>query len=442
MVDEGLISREEAVARIDPAQLDQLLHPMIDPARRHQEVARGLNASPGAASGGIVFDADTAVERAKAEAGDPRPLGDDARRHPRHDRRAGDPHRPRRDDLARGCRRARAWASRASPAATGSCSATAIARLGGHELHEGDVITIDGGTGRVFVGAIPLVPPQLNEDFETILGWADELRRLKVRANADNPADAARAREFGAAGHRPLPHRAHVLRRGAAAGRPGDDPRRERGRPPRGARPAAAVPAVRLRGHLRGDGRPAGDDPPARPAAARVPAVRGPGDRRAHARPHPRAARDEPDARHARLPARADVPGDLRDADPRDRARVPHGAGANRRGAARRDHAPARRIRRGAPPARASSPSGLGRGGAGHRPHGRHDDRAAARVHAAPARSPSTPSSSRSARTTSRRRRSASRATTPRASSSRATSRTACSSATRSRCSTRTASAT
>jgi pyruvate,orthophosphate dikinase len=74
------------------------------------------------------------------------------------------------------------------------------ATIGGHELHEGDVITIDGGTGRVFIGAVPLVPPQINDDFETILHWADAQRRLKVRANADNPEDAMRAREFGAEG--------------------------------------------------------------------------------------------------------------------------------------------------------------------------------------------------------------------------------------------------
>jgi pyruvate, orthophosphate dikinase len=74
------------------------------------------------------------------------------------------------------------------------------ATIGGQTLHEGDTITIDGGTGRVFVGEVPLVPPQINDDFETILGWADDARRLKVRANADNPEDAARAREFGAQG--------------------------------------------------------------------------------------------------------------------------------------------------------------------------------------------------------------------------------------------------
>jgi pyruvate, orthophosphate dikinase len=74
------------------------------------------------------------------------------------------------------------------------------ATIGGQLLHEGDVITIDGGTGRVFIGAVPLVPPQINDDFETILHWADAQRRLKVRANADNPEDATRAREFGAEG--------------------------------------------------------------------------------------------------------------------------------------------------------------------------------------------------------------------------------------------------
>src|SRR5262249_11970945 len=75
-----------------------------------------------------------------------------------------------------------------------------VARLGGKELREGEVITIDGGTGDVYIGEIPPVAPQRNEDFETVLGWADELRRLKVRANADTPEDAARAREFGAEG--------------------------------------------------------------------------------------------------------------------------------------------------------------------------------------------------------------------------------------------------
>ena len=122
MVDEGLITREEAVGRIDPAQLDQLLHPMIDPAATLDVVAKGLNASPGAASGAIVFDADTAVERAKSGAvilvrWETTP--DDIHG---HDRRRGHPHGARRHDVARRGRRAREWASRAWPAARASRS--------------------------------------------------------------------------------------------------------------------------------------------------------------------------------------------------------------------------------------------------------------------------------------------------------------------------------
>jgi pyruvate,orthophosphate dikinase len=199
MVDEGLISREEAVARIDPAQLDQLLHPMIDPNAKLEPAAKGLNASPGAASGAIVFDADTAVERAKAG---PVILV-------RWETTPDDIHGM---IAAEGILTVHGgMTSHAAVVARGMgkpCVAgcaelrlgDGLARLGGHELSEGDMITIDGGTGRVFVGEIPLVPPQLNEDFETVLGWADEQRRLKVRANADTPDDAARAREFGAEG--------------------------------------------------------------------------------------------------------------------------------------------------------------------------------------------------------------------------------------------------
>jgi pyruvate,orthophosphate dikinase len=199
MVDEGLITREEAVTRIDPAQLDQLLHPMIDRSAAPEPVARGLNASPGAASGAIVFDADTAVERGASE---PVILV-------RFETTPDDIHGM---IAAQGILTVHGgMTSHAAVVARGMgkpCVAGCeglelgggIARLGGKELHEGDVITIDGGTGVVYLGEIELVAPQLNEDFETILRWADELRRLKVRANADTPEDAARAREFGAEG--------------------------------------------------------------------------------------------------------------------------------------------------------------------------------------------------------------------------------------------------
>ena len=199
MVDEGLITREEAVNRIDPAQLDQLLHPMIDPNAGLTVAAKGLNASPGAASGGIVFDADSAVERAKAG---PVVLV-------RWETTPDDIHGM---IAAQGILTVHGgMTSHAAVVARGmgkpcvaGCDDLTIgadtATIGGTTLREGDVITIDGGTGRVFIGEVPLVAPQINEDFETILGWADAQRRLKVRANADNPEDAARAREFGAQG--------------------------------------------------------------------------------------------------------------------------------------------------------------------------------------------------------------------------------------------------
>jgi pyruvate,orthophosphate dikinase len=202
MVDEGLISREEAVARIDPAQLDQLLHPMLDPKAALDVAAKGLNASPGAAVGEIVFDADTAEDRGRA--GDSVILV----------RWETTP-----DDIngmifAQGILTAHGgMTSHAAVVARGmgkpcvaGCEGLTLdleartARIGDHELREGDVITIDGGTGSVIVGEVPLVPPQINEDFQTILEWADDVRRLGVRANADNPDDAARAREFGARG--------------------------------------------------------------------------------------------------------------------------------------------------------------------------------------------------------------------------------------------------
>ena len=202
MVAEDLISKEEAVARIDPAQLDQLLHPMIDPTADVKVVAKGLNASPGAACGVIVFDADTAEARGRA--------GEDVIL-VRWETTPDDFHGM---VQARGILTAHGGLTShaavvargmGTPCVTG-CEAlqvdlaAKIARLPGHELHEGDVITINGATGEVIVGAVPLVPPRINDDFQSILEWADGIRRLKVRTNADSPADSVKAREFGAEG--------------------------------------------------------------------------------------------------------------------------------------------------------------------------------------------------------------------------------------------------
>ena len=202
MVEEGLISQEEAVARIDPGQLDQLLHPTIDPRADVEVAATGLNASPGAASGAVVLDADSAEERGR---------GGEAVVLVRWETTPDDIH-----GLihAQGVLTAHGgMTSHAAVVARGmgkpcvaGCEDLSIdvdARtltIGGHALREGDVITIDGGTGRVIVGAVPLVPPQIDENFEVVLGWADDLRRLRVRANADTPEDAVRARQFGAEG--------------------------------------------------------------------------------------------------------------------------------------------------------------------------------------------------------------------------------------------------
>ncbi|MBA3734011.1 MAG: pyruvate, phosphate dikinase [Actinobacteria bacterium] len=202
MVHEGLISREEAVTRIDPAQLDQLLHPMIDPTADWEVAAKGLNASPGAACGKVVLDADTAERRGSA--GESVILV-------RWETTPDDIH-----GLIQAAGILTAHGGMTSHAAVvargmgkpcvAGCDALSIDQdartitLGAQTLSEGDVLTIDGGTGAVIIGEVPLVAPEVNDDLETILGWGDEHRTLKVRANADTPEDAAKAREFGAQG--------------------------------------------------------------------------------------------------------------------------------------------------------------------------------------------------------------------------------------------------
>jgi pyruvate,orthophosphate dikinase len=190
------------VTRIDPTQLDQLLHPMIDPTADWEVAAKGLNASPGAACGKIVLDADTAEQRGAA--GESVILV-------RWETTPDDIH-----GLIQAAGILTAHGGMTSHAAVvargmgkpcvAGCDALSIdldARtitLGTQTLSEGDVLTIDGGTGAVIIGEVPLVAPEVNDDLETILGWGDEYRVLKVRANADTPEDAAKAREFGAQG--------------------------------------------------------------------------------------------------------------------------------------------------------------------------------------------------------------------------------------------------
>ena len=202
MVSEDLISKHEAVARIDPIQLDQLLHPTIDVAATYEVAARGLNASPGAATGAIILDADLAETRGRA--------GEDVIL-VRWETAPDDFHGML---PARGILTARGGlTSHAAVVARGmgtpcvvGCEELQIdmdartATVGTRVFSEGETITIDGATGEVIPGEVPLVAPAMTETFDAVLGWADELRRLEVRANADTPTEAAKAREFGARG--------------------------------------------------------------------------------------------------------------------------------------------------------------------------------------------------------------------------------------------------
>ena len=201
---EGVITREEALLRINPTQLDQLMHPQIAKGAERNVIARGLNASPGAAVGGIVFSAADAV--AEKEAGRDCVL---VRWETTPDDLAG-------MTAAKGILTSHGGkTSHAAVIARGMgkpcvCGVDALhidaarkeVAVAGTDLvlHEGDVISIDGGTGEVMLGAVALERPGTTGDLATVLGWADDVRRLGVRANADNPADARLSLELGAEG--------------------------------------------------------------------------------------------------------------------------------------------------------------------------------------------------------------------------------------------------
>jgi len=202
MAEQGLITREEAVARVDPAALDQLLHPTLDPAAVRDVLAKGLPASPGAASGIAVFDSDTAEKR--AEMGESVILV----------RMETSPEDIHGMHAAKGILTARGgMTSHAAVVARGMgrpCvsgagnvaidSREGVFRVGGREVREGEVITIDGSSGEVMFGEVATVQPELSGDFGTLMVWADAARRMKVRANAETPADCRIARDFGAEG--------------------------------------------------------------------------------------------------------------------------------------------------------------------------------------------------------------------------------------------------
>ncbi|MCM8785979.1 MAG: pyruvate, phosphate dikinase, partial [Candidatus Omnitrophica bacterium] len=201
MVKEGLITKEEAIMRVEPSQIDQLLHPIIDPKAKVETVAKGLPASPGAASGKIVFTADKAEELGKTE---PVILV-------REETSPDDIHGMA---TAKGILTSRGgMTSHAAVVARGmgkpcvvGCGAIqideekGIMKIKDKELKEGDWITIDGGSGNVMIGKVPTIEAGITGEFKTLIEWADEIRKIGIRANADIPRDAKKAREFGAEG--------------------------------------------------------------------------------------------------------------------------------------------------------------------------------------------------------------------------------------------------
>jgi pyruvate,orthophosphate dikinase len=202
MVGEGLIDEKTAIRRIDPMALDQLLHPTLDPDAARDVLTTGLPASPGAASGAIMLDADTAEKH--AERGDSVILV-------RVETSPEDIHGMH---AAKGVLTARGgMTSHAAVVARGmgrpcvsGASAVSIdmasrtLRIGTRELKEGDQITLDGTTGEVMAGHVPTIEPELVGDFGVLMGWADQHRRMKVRTNAETPADCRTAPQFGAEG--------------------------------------------------------------------------------------------------------------------------------------------------------------------------------------------------------------------------------------------------
>jgi pyruvate,orthophosphate dikinase len=202
LANEGLITKNEAVLRVDPLALDQLLHPTIDPRAHRKVIATGLPASPGAASGAIVFSPDEA-EKLKSDGKKVILTRVETSPEDIHGMHAAEGILTTRGGMT----------SHAAVVARGMgkpcVSGAGTLRIdynqrsmtaGGQTFKEGDFITVDGSTGQVLAGRVDMIEPQLSDDFATLIGWADKVRRLGVRANADTPNDAKTAVRFGAEG--------------------------------------------------------------------------------------------------------------------------------------------------------------------------------------------------------------------------------------------------
>jgi pyruvate, orthophosphate dikinase len=202
LADEELISRQDAVARIDPATLDQLLHPTIDPNANRQVIASGLPASPGAASGEIVFSSDEA-ELMKTQGRKVILVRVETSPEDIHGMHAAEGILTTRGGMT--SHAAVVARGMGKPCVSGAGAirvdyATSTLSTAGITLRKGDVVTIDGSTGQVLAGKVTMLEPELSGEFSTLMAWADKVRRLKVRANADTPNDARVAIRFGSEG--------------------------------------------------------------------------------------------------------------------------------------------------------------------------------------------------------------------------------------------------
>ncbi len=202
MAQEGLITREEAIARVDPAALDQLLHPTLDPQAVRDVLTKGLPASPGAASGRVVFDAD-AAEKAAANGDSVILVRTETSPEDIHGMHAAKGILTARGGMTSHAAVVARGMGRPCVSGAGAMSIdvrTGVMRIGGREIRAGEILTIDGSTGEVMLGEVATVQPELSGDFGTLMTWADGVRRLRVRTNAETPNDCRTARDFGAEG--------------------------------------------------------------------------------------------------------------------------------------------------------------------------------------------------------------------------------------------------
>jgi len=202
MASEGVITREEALMRIEAEALDQLLHPTLDPDASRTVITSGLPASPGAASGVVMFDADSA-ERAAHDGHSVILVRIETSPEDIHGMHASKGILTSRGGMTSHAAVVARGMGRPCVSGAGTLNidyAAKVLSVGGHQIREGGIITIDGSTGDVMLGPVETIDPVLSDDFQTLMAWADDVRRLKVRANAEIPDDARTARDFGAEG--------------------------------------------------------------------------------------------------------------------------------------------------------------------------------------------------------------------------------------------------